>query len=527
MTWLGAGFLDAAGRFPDRVALEVAGERYTYAQLRERAGALAAVLQRHLPATAVPLTAVLAQRSVTAFTGILGTLLRGHGYVPLNPHFPAERTAVMLERAGCECLIAGDEATRTLEALLPGAPHPLLVVLPECEDVTGWRSAHPRHAFLGRTDLGAPAHWQPVAAGPEATAYLLFTSGSTGTPKGVQVTHANITRFIEVVTERYAIDENDRFSQMFELVFDLSLFDLFVAWHNGACVCCPSHGDTLLPASWIVESGITIWFSVPSLAVSMKRARMLEPGMYPALRLSLFCGEALLAEAAENWSRAAPNSVVENLYGPTEVTLACTLYRWDPATSPAESLHGIVPIGEPFPGMTALVVDERLREVAAGGSGELLMGGPQVARGYWRDPERTAAAFVTPPGRASRYYRTGDLVQRDGPGRPLHYLGRIDQQIKIRGNRVELGEIEAALRQAAGVDLAVAVGWPVTPAGADGIVAFVSGRDVDLDGVREAARHRLPSYMQPRSFRMLADMPLNPNGKVDRKALVALLGGGR
>jgi amino acid adenylation domain-containing protein len=520
---LSSGFLASSDRYPERIALEVGGENFSYSQLREQACSLAATLQKYLPATDAPLTAILAHRSVNAFSGILGALFRGHGYVPLNPNFPTERTAAMLERSGCSSIVVGKEAIPALEELLPGTSRPLLVVLPASTDTTELRTRFPDHTFVSGHDLCAASDWKPVEVDPTDTAYLLFTSGSTGHPKGVPVTHANICRFLDVVTERYGINEYDRFSQMFELVFDLSLFDLFVAWERGACVCCPSRGDAQLPAKFIIDSKITVWFSVPSLAISMKRLRMLEAGLYPGLRLSLFCGEALLEDVVEHWAKAAPHSVIENLYGPTEVTLACTCYRWNPHESPNESEHGIVPIGEPFPGMTAIVVDENLHEIAHGQAGELLLSGPQVAPGYWKDTQKTAAAFVVPPGMNSLFYRTGDLVQRPRADQPMKYLGRIDQQIKIRGNRVELGEIEAVLRDVAGVDIAVAIGWPVTPAGADGIVAFIGSPNTDLDSIREKARRKLPAYMMPREIHPADDIPLNPNGKVDRKALIERL----
>lgn len=518
-----SGFLASSDRYPERIALEVGGEIFSYSQLRDQACSLAATLQKYLPAPDVPLSAILAHRSVSAFSGILGTLFRGQGYVPLNPNFPAERTAEMLERSGCSSIVVGNEAIPALEDLLPGTARPLLVILPARGDTTDLSSRFPDHTFVSGNDLCAASDWKPVEADPGDTAYLLFTSGSTGKPKGVPVTHANISRFLDVVTDRYRINEYDRFSQMFDLVFDLSLFDLFAAWECGACVCCPTQGDAQLPAKFILDSKITIWFSVPSLAISMKRLRMLESGLYPDLRLSLFCGEALLEDVVEHWTMAAPHSVIENLYGPTEATLACTCYRWEPQESPSESEHGIVPIGEPFPDMTAIVVDENLSEVVPGETGELLLSGPQVAPGYWNDEEKTAAAFVIPPGKHSLYYRTGDLVRRPRAGQPLKYLGRIDQQIKIRGNRVELGEIEAVLRDAAGVDIAVAIGWPVTPAGADGIVAFIGTPDTDLDSVREKASRKLPAYMMPREIHSADDIPLNPNGKVDRKALIERL----
>jgi acyl-coenzyme A synthetase/AMP-(fatty) acid ligase len=173
--------------------------------------------------------------------------------------------------------------------------------------------------------------------------------------------------------------------------------------------------------------------------------------------------------------------------------------------------------------MTALIADEALREVAPGEAGELLMGGAQVSLGYWEDPDRTAAAFVRPPGRDAVFYRTGDRVRRARSGAPLVYLGRVDNQIKIQGYRVELEEIESVLRDAAGVEVAIAVGWPVTAAGADGVVAFLGTEAADLDAVRRRLRQKLPPYMVPRELRLHPTFELNANGKVDRKALRRLL----
>jgi acyl-CoA synthetase (AMP-forming)/AMP-acid ligase II len=253
---------------------------------------------------------------------------------------------------------------------------------------------------------------------------------------------------------------------------------------------------------------------------------MLKPGRFPSLRWSLFCGEALPAELAAAWAEAAPQSVVENLYGPTELTIACTLYRWDPQASPAESLAGLVPIGAPYPGMSTLIVDADLQEVEVGADGELLLAGPQVTPGYWHDPEKTAAAFVVPPGRSELHYRTGDLVRRPPAGGPITYLGRVDHQVKINGYRVELGEIEAAIRDAAGVGEVVALGWPRTAGGAAGVTAFVAADDLDVAALRTSLARRLPDYMVPAAIHLLSEMPLNSNGKFDRPALVGLLEGG-
>jgi acyl-CoA synthetase (AMP-forming)/AMP-acid ligase II len=245
----------------------------------------------------------------------------------------------------------------------------------------------------------------------------------------------------------------------------------------------------------------------------------LKPGMFPALRLSLFCGEALPAELANGWSEAAPNSIVENLYGPTEATIACTAHRWHPGSEPGA--RGFVPIGDAIGGTLARVVDEELREVAEGEAGQLVLGGPQVVEGYWDDAAATARSFVTMPGDGHGYL-TGDRVLRPLGDGPLEYLGRIDSQIKILGHRVELEEVEAVVQEEAHAE-AIAVGWPLTPSGAAGIVAFVASAAVDTVRLRRALSGRLPEYMVPRELRLVGELPLNANGKRDRKAILAML----
>lgn len=516
-------FLRTSQRVPDRLAVEVAGKGVSYRELREQAKALAGTLLQATSEDGPPLTAVFAHRSVTAYAGVLAALLRGHGYVPLNRTFPPDRTRTMLERSGCQAMIVDSESAGQLDVALEGLRDSLVVVLPTQSETAGLAARWPMHRFIGANAIAAPAAWSEQPVSGDAIAYLLFTSGSTGIPKGVMVAQRNVTHFVDVMVSRYEVNENDRFSQMFDMTFDLSAFDMFVAWDCGACVCCPSQKTLLNPARFIQESRLTVWFSVPSVGLFMKRLGALKPGQFPALRWSLFCGEALPAELAAAWALAASNSVVENLYGPTELTIACTLYRWDPRTSPPECELGLVPIGRPYPGMEELIADEALQEVGQGEEGELLVSGPQLSLGYWKDPEKTAAAFVTPPGKGTTYYRTGDRVRRPAANGPLVYLGRLDHQVKIMGHRVELGEIEAHLRRETGADLAVALGWPVTPSGSGGIVAFLAGRDVDAQWLRSRLQSKLPDYAVPREIKVLPEFPLNASGKVDRKALLRML----
>lgn len=522
---LRSGFLRSADRFPRAIAVEVAGEAITYGDLRERAASLAATLIKADPRAegTPPLTAVFGQRSSGVVTGILGALFRGDGYVPLNPTFPVERTRSMLARSGCRAVVLDEHGEKQIRDVVEGLDRPLVLIFPELDDVSDLAADLAPHRVLGRADLAPASDWAPSPVDPDAIAYLLFTSGSTGIPKGVMVAHRNVDAFLVAMADRYSITADDRFSQTFELTFDLSVFDLFLAWWAGARVCIPTQAQKMLPAKYVVDAGITVWFSVPSTAVLMNKLRMLKPDAYPKLRWSLFCGEALPAEIVEQWADAAPHSTIENLYGPTELTIACTVYRWDPARSKGDCELGLVPIGDPYPGMEVRVVDEDLQPVAAGETGELLMTGPQLTLGYWHDTEKTDAAFIHVPGDDRLFYRTGDRV-RSGQGKsPMVYLGRMDNQIKIQGYRVELGEIEATMREIAGVDVAIAVGWPVTAAGADSVVVFVSDGNADLEALGREAKSRLPAYMAPREVRHVDTFPLNSNGKVDRKALLASL----
>jgi amino acid adenylation domain-containing protein len=520
---LWSGFLRSSEKFAERPAVVAEKKTLNYRELRDRACRLAATIQSHQDPAATPLTAVFAYRSPTAFIGVLGSLLAGNGYVPLNRTFPIERTQIMLERSECSSIVVDEGSLPQLNKLLDAAQRSIVVLAPDLGDVSAYKKQWPRHVFLGANEFRAHDRWREPELRTDAIAYLLFTSGSTGIPKGVAVAQRNVTAFLDYMVNRYHITEQDCLSQMFDMTFDLSVFDMFVAWERGACVCCPSQKTLIKPGRFIQDAELTIWFSVPSTAVFMKQLGMLKSGQYPSLRLSLFCGEPLPISSATAWLEAAPNSVLENLYGPTELTIACTLYCWNQSTSLAESELGIVPIGYPYPDMGVLVVDDNLHEVAPGQEGELLMNGSQMSLGYWKDPVKTSAAFMIPPGKNEIYYRTGDRVRRPLGNGPLTHLGRIDSQVKIFGHRVELGEVESKVRDACGRDGVVAVGWPATASGFGGVEVFIEGKESALEKLRGAVAMELPEYMVPRRFHFMERLPRNANNKYDRKAMQKLL----
>jgi amino acid adenylation domain-containing protein len=519
---LAAMFLRASENFPDRVAISLSGSETNYEELARRAKSLGATVRRALPAPEIPLTAILGYRSQTAYAGILGALMAGHGYLPLTATFPIDRIRLMLERSMCRSLIVDGRSEPQLEKVLCGLNQSFVIICPDRKDVADLAEKLPDHRVIGAADLADAAEWKPHTTDENSLAYLLFTSGSTGQPKGVMVTHANVLHYVDYVKKRYGIESRDRLSQTFDLTFDLSAHDLFVTWGSGACLCVPTQKQMIKPGAFINQARLTAWFSVPSTAIFMRRFGELRPGLYPHLRLSLFCGEALPIEVARDWSAAAPNSVTENIYGPTELTIGCTAYRWDNRKSPKECEQGIVPIGEPFEDMEALIVDQELREVPVGCEGELIMTGPQLSRGYWNDEGKTKRAFVSPPGRNKIYYRTGDRVRRLASDKPLIYLGRLDNQVKVLGHRVELGEVEAVARKLSGVDAVVAVTSPKA-SNADGIELFVEGDQLDTESLMEQMKQQLPHYMVPRKIRTLSRLPLNPNGKYDRGALRNIL----
>ncbi|NLE37353.1 MAG: D-alanine--poly(phosphoribitol) ligase, partial [Pirellulaceae bacterium] len=246
------------------------------------------------------------------------------------------------------------------------------------------------------------------------------------------------------------------------------------------------------------------------------------------IRLSLFGGEAVSRSIVESWQAAAPNSLIYNVYGPTETTINITRYRWDPVRSPGACANDIVPLGEGFPGLEIRVVDQRGIETPPGEKGQLVVAGRQVARGYYRNEAKTKEAFRTlPDGDGRIWYFTGDRVSRDASG-VLRYFGRMDFQVQLRGHRVELAEIDAALRAAAGTEYAAAMPWPYAPetGRADDLVAVVGGGDrggEDAQRIERLCRARLPDYAVPSRIVYVDDFPLNINGKIDRRAIARML----
>jgi acyl-coenzyme A synthetase/AMP-(fatty) acid ligase len=278
------------------------------------------------------------------------------------------------------------------------------------------------------------------------------------------------------------------------------------------------------PAKFLRDRRLTIWGSAPAAIAWMRDTRSLQPGSLPGLRYTSFGGEPLPLASVRAWQAAAPNSAIDNLYGPTEATVDCVGQLVGPGATPIVTPgRDVLAIGAPHPGTELKVLGPDRRPVSQGEVGELAIGGRQLTSGYLGAPELTAERFPTIDG--TRWYMTGDLAMQDSAG-AFHHLGRVDNQIKIQGHRVELEDIEAQMRAVAGADQVAAVAWPVEDGVARAIVCFVVRSALPAGRIREALRSRLPSHMVPAAIHEVAALPLNANGKLDRRALIARLEAG-
>jgi amino acid adenylation domain-containing protein len=493
---LHARFLRGLERSGGGVAMHVGDEAVTYERLHELAlrwgGALAESGARSV--------GVLAGKGVRAYAGILAGLYAGATVVPLRPDFPAARTAQMVDAARVDAIVADTRGLALLPEVLGDRPVPVLGPGDE--------------AGPGRLrDSAGSALSAPLPVRHEDSAYVLFTSGSTGRPKGVRIGHGSADHYFGLLDARYDFTQDDVFSQTFDLNFDCAMFDLFCAWGAGAqAVVLPPGAYRALPA-FAAERGLTVWFATPSAIDLVRRTGGLEPGVLPGLRWSFFAGEALTVRDTADWRVAAPHSVVENLYGPTELTVTVAGYRWDDERTPRTAVNGVVPIGAVHEGHDWMLLGED--DAAVDDEGELAIAGPQLTPGYL-DPADEQGRFLDRDGR--RYYRTGDRCRRLGGGEGLAYLGRLDSQVQVLGWRVELTEVEHALR-ACGVGDAVTLA--VTGAAGTELFVFYTGGEHPVIELVRGLRKVLPEGVIPRHYRHVDSFPLNGNRKIDRKTLAA------
>ncbi|MFB6527721.1 amino acid adenylation domain-containing protein [Streptomyces sp. NPDC056399] len=513
-------FADRAARTPHAPAVVFDDTTLSYAELDRRAEALARRL-RERGAGPEQYVAVAVPRSAELMVALLGVLKAGAAYLPVDLDYPADRVAFMLADSGARLVVTAEESAGRLPAV-PGLHHVVVGAAPAAEETRAPEGQTPEdgtpaaHAPEG----GAPGR----AACPDHPAYLIYTSGSTGRPKGVAVTHRAIVNRLAWMQGAYGLTADDRVLQKTPSSFDVSVWEFFWALTEGATVVLArpdGHRDPEYLARLIAERAVTTTHFVPSMLaafVQVMEATPDAPDWAASLRRVFCSGEALTGADARRWweltSRAGRTPVpLHNLYGPTEAAVDVTFFPYEGGTEPA------VPIGRPVWNTRLHVLDPFLRPVPDGVPGELHLAGVQLARGYHDRPGLTAERFVADPFGApgERMYRTGDLVRRRADG-AVEYLGRTDRQVKIRGNRVELGEIETALAALTGVARAAVI---VRDGALVGYAVPAPGAAPASEALHTALTEALPAAMVPSAVVVLAELPLTPSGKLDQNALPA------
>jgi amino acid adenylation domain-containing protein len=478
-----------AARTPHAVAVRAPDRDLTYSQLLHHGQALAATLTSSSGEAPI---GVLAPRGPHLVTALVAALLAGRPYVPLDPELPPRRLHQMITDAGITTLVAHGEHAEITDGF-----HGDLVPVPDPAPTS---------------TTGKPVE---VAICPGDLAYVIFTSGSTGTPKGAENQHDGVVNRLSWMQSEFRLTADDVVLQKTPMSFDVSVWELFWPLLSGArmVLAAPGgHRDPLYLVDLMARERVTTVHFVPSMLRFFLAA--VTPGALPHLRRIVCSGEALPGDLRDRCRELLPHVALSNLYGPTEAAVDVTAWHCRPdETGPA------VPIGRPISNVRTYVLDEELRLLPPGAAGELYLAGVQVGRGYRGRPGLTADRFVPDPfvsGR--RMYRTGDRA-RWRPDGALEFLGRLDHQVKVRGFRIELPEIESVLRARPGVlDAAVDV-RDIVPGHPQLIAYLVADRGVTDEAIRSGLAETLPDYMVPGHYVRLATLPVNPNGKLDRAAL--------
>lgn len=500
-----SGFISNCQKRPNSPAIIVEDKTYTYKDLFLIASKISKLLKSD-----EKVVGVYTDYSVYTYASIIAILLNGKGFVPINKKFPKDKLCNIFISSGVKTILCNKNSTSELIPIQSETNFEFVI-----NDFF--------HEEINTDDTITNIN---IDFSPSEIAYILFTSGSTGIPKGIGITNKNFQSFIKAITQsnNYDFNSSDVFLQIFELSFDVSIACTFIAWEVGACLT-PVSTDGIVfinALETIKKYEVTVVSMAPSALVYMKQLGLLDEFSFPKLRYTLFTGEALPFNLVKSWQQVAKNSIIENAYGPTEVTVWSSIYRIDEKNTPNEIINGLVPIGKVLNGVSYRICDDKLNPINTGEFGELLLYGDQVANGYWNDPMRTSSTFVKLNQNefSGSWYRTGDIVVENKLGN-LVYINRMDNQVQINGFRVELGEIEFRIKEFTNKDSAVVLAFQ----NSNNTITLISFIENIGDSVSELKKHlisTLPPYMIPKKFYNIELMPLNNSGKIDRKKLMEL-----
>jgi amino acid adenylation domain-containing protein len=511
---------ESARDTPDAPAVLDGEREISYVELERQANRLANLLLA-LGVQRGERVGIYLDKSIESVVAIYATLKAGAAYVPLDPQAPPARLGYIAADAGVRVLVSGCEKQAAWPALTAHAPALQSIVVLNGAPSTASNGVR----TLTLSDVLAASDSSPRVRVVECDlAYILYTSGSTGAPKGVMLTHRNCLAFVEWAVEEFALCAEDRLSSHAPLHFDLSTFDLFAAAAAGAAVALVPAQASVFPSEirrFIESTGITVWYSVPSILAMLVIRGGLETGALPTLRTVLFAGEVFPTGYLKRLVELLPHVRFANLYGPTE-TNVCTW--WEVSELP-EDLSETIPIGRAIANVDTFLVTDDGRLAEPGEVGELYVRGPTVMQGYLGDPEKTASRLVADPfGEVldQLVYRTGDLA-RETAGGDYSFLGRRDNQVKSRGYRIELGDVEATIQAHPAVTECAVLAVPDDLVG-NRLHAYVAAGVQELEPALDAfCAERIPAYMIPERFEVSDVLPRTSTGKIDRSALAARL----
>ena len=498
-------------------ALEVDGRIISYRELLEKAMLVASGLIENGATSET--VGLVGQRKASSYIGLLGIVFAGCSFTPINPKYNDLRIKSMLVGSKIRYLV-GD--LTDLSQLDPSLLKNIEAqILPEGRGQT----ASSVNLIDEQRLASCKVLPSPRCVSGSDMAYVNYTSGSTGAPKGVMISHKNLQAFLRNMLKIYQLKAGFRASQTFDLSFDPSVSDIFFTWIAGGSLCVVPEKEMLIPTDFIIREKIAFWNSVPSIANFMMKTGNLKPGCFPMLTHSMFCGEQFPVDIAKAWRLAAPNSTIENLYGPTEATIYISRYSYSKNDESQSFKNNIVPIGRSFDGHKVALIDDKSERIRSDEKGEIVFSGPQLAKGYLNDEDKTADSFVSfdwdTEGRI--WYKTGDLGFFNS-NNDLECTGRIDNQIKISGRRIEIGEIESALSNFDKTKGAVVVPLRNASEIVIGCVAFVLVElsNADISIIRKESTKFLDSIFFPKKICFTEDFPRSQSGKIDRKALEKL-----
>lgn len=485
--------IDSIRKYENCNAFCINGKFYSYSQLAERISAIrmsVCALQ-----TYEQVCALAFHDDIDSYASIFALWMEGKAYVPLHPNQPLERNLNIIAQVECSYVLDSAEQSAF-------ANHGVnIITASECvytkDFINNWAEA---------TD--------------DDLAYILFTSGSTGVPKGVPLSRKNLAAFVKAFWDLgYELNQNDRCLQCFDLTFDLSVMSYLVPLLRGACVYTIPYDVVkyFAIAQTMMEHQLTFALMTPSTIQYLRP--YFEEFEFPAMRYSLFCGEALPTDVAMEWSKCLPNAEIDNVYGPTEDTIFCTTYRLRRDGNNIEH-NGVLSIGTSMTSGKVIIVDDNKQEVHGDEVGELCLSGDQLTQGYWRIPEKNAEAFwIAADG--TRYYNSGDLCFY-GEGGNINFVGRKDSQVKINGFRIELSEIEFHARQFLGDSLVLVLAY-TNSEGTQSLAMFIESEEQDNQPLQEYLSSKMPSYMMPTKYIYVPKFPVNSSNKIDRSALKKLI----